>query len=194
MQESGHLAARRLTGRVGSPQRPSPPEALLFLLLIHQPPAESPTEENNHTHTRVTPPHVHTTDSVSLPPRTEKCSLLTRTPGSSGPQCPEPDPDPGPARTGHEGAVPCIWFRRIGLTDSPNAWNFFFAARARESLRRERTKEPTRKVFFLFFFAPLSPPAAPPLSPGTPARSHRAHVTRGRSRSQEEDAQWWKGE
>lgn len=106
MQESGHLAARRLTGRVGSPQRPSPPEALLFLLLIHQPPAESPTEENNHTHTRVTPPHVHTTDSVSLPPRTEKCSLLTRTPGSSGPQCPEPDPDPGPARTGHEGAVP----------------------------------------------------------------------------------------
>lgn len=194
MQESGHLAARRLTGRVGSPQRPSPPEALLFLLLIHHPLAENPTQENNHTHTRVTPPHVHTTDSVSLPPRTEKCSLLTRTPGSSGPQCPEPDPDPGPARTGHEGAVPCIWFRRIGLTDSPNAWNFFFAARARESLRRERTKEPTRKVFFFSSSLPFLHPRPPPLSPGTPARSHRAHVTRGRSRSQEEDAQWWKGE
>ena len=133
MQESGHLAARRLTGRVGSPQRPSPPEALLFLLLIHHPLAESPTQQNNHTNTRVTPPHVHTTDSVSLPPRTEKCSLLTRTPGSSGPQCPEPDPDPGPARTGHEGAVPCKTSARRRAISSPrrassarcsrNTWN-----------------------------------------------------------------------
>jgi len=51
MQESGHLAARRLTRRVGSPQRPSPPEALLFLLLIHHPLAESPTTEQPHPYT-----------------------------------------------------------------------------------------------------------------------------------------------
>ena len=62
---------------------------------------------------RVTPPHVRLrVDSVALSPRTEK-----RFPADSDPGRQEafsPGPEWQTRRSGPVGAVPCIWFRRLG--------------------------------------------------------------------------------